>query len=64
MLTKAERKSAGIAKRLVKALADIEEYDGNPMDVLDDAGVSATQYKPEVTKLVDHLVKYYAEDGE
>lgn len=61
MPTKAERKSAGIAKRLVRALADIEEYDGDPLDVFDDAKVTATHYKPEVSKLVEHTESYYKE---
>jgi hypothetical protein len=62
--TRNERKSAGIAKRLVKALADIEEYDGDPLNVFDDAKVTATQYKAEVGKLVEHLEKYYSQAEE
>jgi len=57
MPTKAERKSCGVAKRLVRALADLEEYDGDPLNVFDDAKVTATQYKAEVGKLVEHLEK-------
>ena len=47
------------AKRLVRALADLEEYDGDPLNVFDDAKVTATQYKVEVGKLVEHLERYY-----
>lgn len=62
--SKQERKSAGIAKRLVKALADIEDYDGDPQDILDDAKITATQYKLEVSRLVQHLEHYYSSESE
>jgi hypothetical protein len=39
MPTKQERRADGIAKRLARALLDIEHYDGDPSDVLDSAKV-------------------------
>lgn len=62
MRTRANEKiTAGIAKRLVRAIADIERYDGDPDDVFDDARVVATQYSAEVRKIVKYLSVYYFE---
>lgn len=61
MLTKQERRSAGIAKRLTRALADMERYDGDPSDVLDDAVVFANKL-PEVKNLIEALRQYYTSD--
>lgn len=61
-MTKQERESAAIAKALVKALERIEKYNGDPIDVLEDA-VIYSRLNRGVSDVVEALRKYYLADG-
>jgi len=59
-MTKQERESLAIAKALVKALARIEKYFGDPIDVVEDARVYSNSL-PAVKEAVDALGRHYSE---
>lgn len=60
--TKQEVKAGSIASQLVKALAAIEDFDGDPDMILDNARVIANSGKQGVREAITALCHYYNDD--
>ncbi len=62
-MTIQERKSASAAKKLVTALVAIEEFNGDPEDVLRDAEIRMTgESSRGASEALQALIKHYLEE--